>query len=112
MTTKGNVVLYLDKELVTKSKELGFNLSKTFENHLKHLLTHFSTCNSVNNYNSPEKEMNNMGLPGFEPGSIEPKSTSLDQASRQPRVFCRLGWVAEKDNFVCAIKTLARLGLV
>jgi hypothetical protein len=26
-----------------------------------------------------------MGLPGFEPGSIEPKSTSLDQASRQPR---------------------------
>ena len=32
MTTKGNVVLYLDKELVEKSKELGFNLSKTFEN--------------------------------------------------------------------------------
>ena len=25
-----------------------------------------------------------VGLPGFEPGSIEPKSTSLDQASRQP----------------------------
>ncbi len=26
-----------------------------------------------------------VGLPGFEPGSIEPKSTSLDQASRQPQ---------------------------
>ena len=26
-----------------------------------------------------------VGLPGFEPGSIEPKSTSLDQTSRQPR---------------------------
>ena len=26
-----------------------------------------------------------VGLPGFEPESIEPKSTSLDQASRQPR---------------------------
>ncbi len=25
-----------------------------------------------------------VGLPGFEPESIEPKSTSLDQASRQP----------------------------
>jgi hypothetical protein len=25
-----------------------------------------------------------VGLPGFEPGSIEPKSTSLDQTSRQP----------------------------
>jgi len=38
MTQKGNVVLYLDKELVPKSKELGFNLSKTLENHLKHQL--------------------------------------------------------------------------
>jgi hypothetical protein len=35
-----------------------------------------------------------VGLPGFEPESIEPKSTSLDQASRQPRAFgCR------EDNF-------------
>ena len=84
MGTKGNVVLYLDRELVEKSKSLGFNLSKTFENHLKHLITKFSTFNSVNNVNSPEKGMKNMGLPGFEPGSIEPKSTSLDQASRQP----------------------------
>jgi len=48
MGTKGNVVLYLDKELVEKSKALGFNLSKTFENHLKHLITQFSKCNSAN----------------------------------------------------------------
>jgi post-segregation antitoxin (ccd killing protein) len=39
MSNKRNVVLYLDKELVEKSKALGFNLSKTFENHLKHLIT-------------------------------------------------------------------------
>ena len=26
-----------------------------------------------------------VGLPGFEPESIEPKSTSLDQASREPQ---------------------------
>jgi hypothetical protein len=82
MRNKRNVVLYLDIELVEKSKELGFNLSKTFENHLKHLITHFSTCNSLNHFESTEKVV---GLPGFEPGSIEPKSTSLDQASRQPR---------------------------
>ena len=37
--TKGNVVLYLDKELVEESKKLGFNLSKTFENHLKYVIT-------------------------------------------------------------------------
>ena len=38
MGTKGNVVLYLDKDLVEKSRELGFNLSKTVENHLKYLI--------------------------------------------------------------------------
>jgi post-segregation antitoxin (ccd killing protein) len=32
MSNKHNLVLYIDKELVEKSKELGFNLSKTFEN--------------------------------------------------------------------------------
>jgi hypothetical protein len=74
MSNKRNLVLYLDRDLIEKSKELGFNLSKTFENHLKRLITQFSTCNSVNNANSPEKGMKNMGLPGFEPGSIEPKA--------------------------------------
>jgi hypothetical protein len=55
MTQKGNVVLHLDKELVEKSRELGFNLSKTFENHLKDLINRFSTVNSVNNFNSTDK---------------------------------------------------------
>jgi len=41
MTHKRNVVLYLDSELVKKTRELGFNLSKTFENHLKMLINHF-----------------------------------------------------------------------
>jgi hypothetical protein len=47
MGNKGNVVLYLDKDLIAKSKSLGFNLSKTFENHLKHLITQFSKCDST-----------------------------------------------------------------
>jgi hypothetical protein len=41
MNNKRNVVLYIDKELVEKTRNLGFNLSKTFENHLKQLLTQF-----------------------------------------------------------------------
>jgi hypothetical protein len=45
----GNLVLYLDKDIVAKSISLGFNLSKTFENHLKHLITQSSTCNPANN---------------------------------------------------------------
>jgi post-segregation antitoxin (ccd killing protein) len=52
MSNKRNVVLYLDKDLVQKSKSLGFNLSKTFENHLKHLITQYSTWNPENNLNS------------------------------------------------------------
>ena len=49
MSNKHNLVLYVDQELVEKSRELGFNLSKTFENHLKHLLLQFSQVNSSNN---------------------------------------------------------------
>jgi hypothetical protein len=49
MSNKHNLVLYVDRKLVEKSRELGFNLSKTFENHLKHLLTQFSQVNSSNN---------------------------------------------------------------
>ena len=47
MGTKGNVA-YLDKELVAKSRELGFNLSKTFENNLRHLIIRFSPVNLEN----------------------------------------------------------------
>jgi post-segregation antitoxin (ccd killing protein) len=46
MKIKRNVVLYLDKELVEKMRDLSFNLSKTVENHLKHLLTQFSNINT------------------------------------------------------------------
>jgi hypothetical protein len=55
MTQKRNVVLYLDKELVEKTRGLGFNLSRTFENHLKGLINRFSTINSMNNFNSTDK---------------------------------------------------------
>lgn len=85
MTQKGNVVLYLDKDLVEKSKELGFNLGKTFENHLKHLITGYSAISMQNNVNLIEKSFL-VGPPGFEPGSIAPEATSLDQTSRRPHL--------------------------
>ena len=56
LRNKHNLVLYIDKDLVVESKSLGFNLSKTFENHLKHLVTHFSTCNPAKNFYSTSKE--------------------------------------------------------
>ena len=69
MGNKGNVVLYLDKELVEKSKELGFNLSRTFENQLKNLITQFSTSNSLNNLESGFKLRTIAGGEGFEPST-------------------------------------------
>ena len=69
MTQKGNVVLYLDKELVEKSKELGFNLSRTFENQLKNLITQFSTGNSLNNLELSSKLRIVAGGEGFEPST-------------------------------------------
>jgi post-segregation antitoxin (ccd killing protein) len=79
MGTKGNVVLYLDKDLVEKSKSLGFNLSKTFENHLKQLMTQFSTCNSWNNSNSTIKNVNWCGRRDLNPGSQAWKACVLNQ---------------------------------
>jgi len=52
LSNKRNLVLYVDQELVEKSRGLGFNLSKTLENHLKHLITQFSTFNQMNNSDS------------------------------------------------------------
>ena len=59
MTKKRNVVLCLDAEPVSKTRELDFNLSKTFENHLKMLLNHFS-----NVYSQNTGENNVFGSPG------------------------------------------------
>jgi hypothetical protein len=69
MRNKGNVVLYLDKNLVAKSKSLGFNLSKTFENHLKHLMTQFSPFKPMNNLDSTSKNANWCGRRDLNPGS-------------------------------------------
>jgi len=63
MSNKHNLVLYVDEELVEKSRELGFNLSKTFENHLKHLLTQFSHVNSSRALTSETMEMLIIGGP-------------------------------------------------
>jgi hypothetical protein len=49
MSNKRNVVLYLDSELVKKSRETGLNLSKTFENHLKQLVNHVDSAYGHNN---------------------------------------------------------------
>jgi hypothetical protein len=49
LSQKKSVVLYLDAELVKESGELGFNLSRTFENPLKRLATQVDDLNAERN---------------------------------------------------------------
>jgi post-segregation antitoxin (ccd killing protein) len=91
LTQKGNVVLYLDKELVEKSKELGFNLSKTFENHLKQLITNISTDYTQNN---AESKMNkNVRLAG--PGLPTKRSESPYSKSCEVRHYA---WYTDEPH--------------
>ncbi|UCE16763.1 MAG: type II toxin-antitoxin system CcdA family antitoxin [Candidatus Bathyarchaeota archaeon] len=73
MSKKRNVVSYLDAKLVRKTRELGFNLSKTLENHLKQLINQFENVYTQNN---GEKYI--IGSPGkFEPPSAGPEPAML-----------------------------------
>ena len=84
MSNKRNVVLYLDKELVEKSQELGFNLSKTFENHLKHLIMHFSTVNSVNNCNTTIENSEKWAGPDLNRRPLARKANVLTKLDDRP----------------------------
>jgi hypothetical protein len=83
-----------DRKLVEKSKDLGLNLSKTFENHLELLVNGFLPVSIQNNANSSKNKSNLVGPEEFESSSIAPEATSLDQASRRPLniLFCRCFW--------------------
>jgi hypothetical protein len=74
LRNKHNLVLYIDKELVEKSKALGFNLSKTFENHLKHLITQFS---AANNFDPTSKNAPWCGRRDLNPGSQAWKASTI-----------------------------------
>jgi post-segregation antitoxin (ccd killing protein) len=51
---KQNVVLYLDKETVEKSRELGFNLSRICENHLKLMISMVSNQSNSSWWAGPD----------------------------------------------------------
>ena len=87
MSNKRNVVLYLDKELVEKTRNLGYNLSKTFENHLKLLINRFSTVNSVNNFNSTDKNSNWWAGPDLNRRPSARQADVLTELDYQPLDF-------------------------
>ncbi len=87
MSNKRNIVLYLDKELVEKSKKLGFNLSKTFENHLKKLITQFSACNSANNFYSTSKNGGWWAGPDLNRRPLARKANVLTKLDDRPNSY-------------------------
>jgi len=91
MSNKRNVVLYLDKNLVEKSKELGFNLGKTFENYLKHLLTQFSQCNSIKNFSKSKNTKWWAGLDSNRrPSARQASGVSTEQFLSKFKEFLRV----------------------
>ena len=95
------------KRKISKLKEiLGLLMESEFSNEIASLIT--ENCNTLQNSVTPETGTEKpilspilqngvkflVGSPGFEPGSREPKSRSLDQASPRPllRFFLKYFW--------------------
>ena len=89
MSNKRNIVLYLDKELVEKSKELGFNLSKTFENHFKQLTMQFSQSKQLNVEDSTSKNPYEWAGPDLNRRPLARKANVLTKLDDQP-IWCLL----------------------
>ena len=93
MSQKRNVVLYLDKELVEKSRELGFKLSKTFENTLKQLINTYSNVNSLNNNRNSDIQNTWWAGPDLNRRPLARKANVLTKLDDQPTLF----WLIESD---------------
>ena len=84
MSDKRDVVLCLDRKLVEKSRELGFNLSKTVENHLRQLLTHFSSISSMINSNLTRKSSGWWAGPDLNRRPLARKANVLTKLDDRP----------------------------
>ncbi len=84
MNNKHNLVLYVDRELVEKTRNLGFNLSKTFENHLQHLVIQFSAVNSLNNYDLTSNEYGWWAEPDLNRRPLARKANVLTKLDDRP----------------------------
>jgi hypothetical protein len=84
MPNKHNLVLYVDQELIEKSRELGFNPSKTFENHLKHLLMQLSHANPSNNTANDENVGDKWAGPDLNRRPLARKANVLTKLDDRP----------------------------
>jgi hypothetical protein len=83
------ISIRIDPKIYQTAREMDLNISKTCENSLKQEIQRLTNANPETNCISTcvstSRAASVVGPPGFEPGSREPKSQSLDHASRRPR---------------------------
>ncbi len=79
----------IDEEDLAKAKDLGINVSQVCRNAVKEAIRRMggaypSRDHGIfrNPYPDDAQSRSVVGLPGFEPGSREPESRSLNQTSR------------------------------
>ena len=84
LSNKHNLVLYIDQELVSKTRELGFNLSKTFENHLKQIITQYSHANAENNVENSNKQDEKWAGPDLNRRPLARKANVLTKLDDRP----------------------------
>ena len=87
LSNKSNLVLYLDKETIRKSKDLGFNLSRTFENHLKQLITQFSQLKTENTVDPKNSISGKWAEPELNRRPLARKANVLTRLDDRP-FFC------------------------
>ena len=85
MASKRDAVLYLDKELVEKSSELGVNLSKTFENALKQLVNAYSNVNPINDNESSKVQNGWWAGPDLNRRPLARKANVLTKLDDRPQ---------------------------
>ena len=84
MSNKHNLVLYVDSDLVQKTRKLGFNLSKTFENHLEHLINTYSNVNPLNNVEKNENSGDWWAGPDLNQRPLARKANVLTKLDDRP----------------------------
>ena len=84
ISNKHNLVLCIDHEFVETSRNLGFNLSETFENHLKQLVTRFSQVNQLNNRESNATHDNWWAGPDLNRRPLARKANVLTKLDDRP----------------------------
>ena len=124
LSNKSNLVLYLDEDIIKKSKALGFNLSRTFENHLKQLITQFSCIKTENAVDSKGEINRKWAEPELNRRPLARKANVITRLDHRPlilyitsvslifnfRLYYWLFWVRFPCDISCTIFSILSTG--